>query len=192
MTIEKTAITAGESAAPPAKRRPGRPKGATQIDPADRELVPVDKDKLNPTGRKVLSLHLRGFRQKEIAAMLGLNEQHVSRICRERRYIEAFDTKLNLVDDEFLRLKPDAYRALANGLRSQEEAISLRAAEVYFKLTGQGGYGREGAGNGAGVSAEDIAQALLAAGGGTVKISAELHTEADRLEHSDRALPHLH
>ena len=90
---------------------------------------------------------------------------------REQRYLEAFDAKLDAVDDEFLRLKPDALRALANGLRSEDEAIGLRASEVWFKLAGQGGYGN-GA-NGARVSAEDIAQALLVAGGGTATITVQ-------------------
>src|SRR5262249_26357071 len=118
------------------------------------------------------SLYLRGFRQKEIAKMLGLCEQHVSKVCRERRFIEALDASLGEVDQEFLRLKPDAYRAMVNGLRSEDEAIALRASEIWFKLTGQGVYGN-GAGDRARVSAEDIAQALLAAGGGSVTITAE-------------------
>ena len=126
----------------------------------------------------MLSLHLRGCRTKEIAAILGLTEQHVSRISRERRYLEVFDAKLDAIDDEFLRLKPDALRALANGLVSQDEAIGVRAAEVWFKLTGQGGYGR-GEGADGRVTAEDIAQKLLAAGGGSVTISAELRAQAD-------------
>ena len=146
----------------------GRPK----LDPADREVIPRSRDKLNPTGRKVLSLHLRGLRTREIATALGLCEQHVAKVMRERRYLEALDAKLDLIDDEFLRLKPDALRALANGLRSEDQAIGLRASEIWFKLVEQGGYGN-GAGEGAKVTAEDIAQALLAAGGGTVTITAE-------------------
>src|SRR5262249_16184919 len=104
--------------------RMGRPK----LDPADREVIPRSKDKLNPTGRKVLSLHLRGLRTKEIATALGLCEQHVAKVMRERRYLEALDAKLDLIDDEFLRLKPDALRALANGLRSSDEPTALRAS----------------------------------------------------------------
>jgi len=119
----------------------------------------------------VLSLHLRGLRPKEIAAYLGLHDKHVSKIMHEHRYVEAFDAKLDTLDDEFLRLKPDALRALANGLRSEDEAIGLRASEVWFKLVGQGAYGDQD--GRARLSAEDIAAALLAAGGGTVTITAE-------------------
>jgi hypothetical protein len=158
-----------------------RPRGRPRLDPRDLEVIPRDESRLNPTGRKVLTLHLRGCRTREIAAILGLCEQHVSRIMRERRYLEAFDAKLSTVDDEFLRLKPDALRALANGLVSQDEAIGLRAAEMWFKLTGQGGYGR-GEGTDGRVTAEDIAQKLLAAGGGSVTISAELRAEAKEAE----------
>src|SRR6476646_200575 len=82
----------------PVKRRPGRPKGTTRVDPKDLEVIPRDSSRLNPTGRKVLSLHLRGCRTKEIAAILGLCEQHVSRVMRERRYLEAFDAKLSTGD----------------------------------------------------------------------------------------------
>jgi predicted transcriptional regulator len=141
----------------PLKRSRGRPR----VDPAAREVVPVDGTKLNGTGRKVLSLHLRGFTQKEIAKLLGRCEHHVSRICRERRYLEAFDAKLDTIDDEFLRLKPDALRALADSLHSREETVRLRASEIWFKLTGQGGYGN-GADDRARVTAEDIAQAIIA------------------------------
>ena len=154
------------------KRPLGRPKGTTRVDPRDREQIPRSPDRLNATGRKVLTLHLRGLRTREIAAHLGMNECHIARVMRERRYLEALDAKLDTVDDEFLRLKPDALRALANGLRSEDEAIGLRASEIWFKLTGQGAYGN-GDGDRVRVSAEDIAQALLAAGGGKVTITAE-------------------
>jgi hypothetical protein len=178
LAVNKAEEAAAEQ---PVKRRPGRPKGTRRVDPKDLEVIPRDTSRLNPTGRKVLSLHLRGCRTKEIAAILGLCEQPVSRVMRERRYLEAFDAKLSTVDDEFLRLKPDALRALANGLVSRDEAIGLRAAEMWFKLTGQGGYGR-GEGSNPSVTAEDIALALLEAGGGTVTISAELRTQADEAE----------
>jgi hypothetical protein len=152
-----------------AKRRAQKERWAKGL-PAGRPIL--DGTTLSPQGRKILSLYLRGFRLNEIAKIVGRTPDRVSKLCRKPAFLAALDACLGEMDQEFLRLKPDAYRAMVNGLRSGDEAIGLRASEQFFKLTGQGGYGN-GAGNGARVSAEDIAQALLAAGGGTVTITAE-------------------
>jgi hypothetical protein len=155
-----------------------------KVDPADLEWkhhgsLQHGGSTLPPKQRMILSLQLHGFRRKEIAERLGMHENSVSRVVHSKRYLDAFDARLDELDAEFLRLKPAALRALADGLNSRDEVIKLRAAEVWFKLTGQGGYGRDGSDAGPKATAEDIAQALLAAGGGTVTIRAEPHTQAE-------------
>jgi hypothetical protein len=120
-------------------------------------------DQLPPKTKLILHLQLQGYRQREISELLGIGETRVSIICRSKRYREVFDAKLDEVDDEFLRLKPKAFRALDNALCSRDEGLGLRAAETWFKAHGYRGFGPQS--NAAGVTinvmAEDVAIQLL-------------------------------
>jgi hypothetical protein len=62
-----------------------------------------------------------------------------------------------------------ADRARERALDSRDELLALRAAETHYKLRGKGGFGRGDETNpDTRVSAEDIAQALLAIGSGAM------------------------
>lgn len=129
----------------------------------DNGHVPLDKRQLPQRTKMVLHMQLRGFRQAEIAETLGLRPTHVSRICRSKRYLAAFDAKIDEVDGEFLRLKPKAIRALDSALCSRDEGLGLRAAETWFKAHGYRGFGPQGNASGVtiNVMAEDVAIQLL-------------------------------
>jgi hypothetical protein len=121
----------------------------------------------------VMSLELRGFRQKEIATVLEMSEHTVANIVHRQSYKDELRRKLADIDDEFLRMKPKAFRALDNGLCSADEGVGLRAADMWFKGMGFKGFGRETGDTAASrVTAEDIAMQLLARGGGSVTITA--------------------
>lgn len=139
------------------------------FDPHARQRQSTDR-----RSAMVMSLELRGFRQKEIAQVLEMSEATVANIVHRQTYKDALRAKLSDVDDEFLRMKPKAFRALDNGLCSSDEGVGLRAAEMWFKGMGYKGFGR-GADDGEGsrrVTAEDIATQLLSRGGGSVTITA--------------------
>ncbi len=105
--------------------------------------------------------------------MLEMSEATVANICHRQTYKDELRRRLDDVDDEFLRMKPKALRALDNGLCSTDEAIGLKAADMWFKGMGYRGFGKtEGGGEGSRVTAEDIAIQLLARGGGSVTITA--------------------
>src|SRR6266550_2130519 len=121
----------------------------------------------------VMSMELRGFRQKEIAKVLEMSEATVANITHRQTYKDELRRRLDDVDDEFLRMKPKALRALDNGLCSTDEGVGLRAADMWFKGMGYRGFGRDGgSGEGSRVTAEDIASQLLSSGGGSVTITA--------------------
>jgi hypothetical protein len=115
-------------------------------------------------------MELQGAKPTEIAAALGTNLQYVYNVRQKARYADAFNNKLDSLDDEVLRLKPKAIAALDNGLTDPDAALGLRASEVWFKLMGYKGYAREPVSESK-ATAEDIATRLLEAGGGTVTIS---------------------
>lgn len=137
----------------------------------------------------VMSLELRGFRQKEIAGVLEMSEATVANIVHRQSYKDELRRRLDDVDDEFLRMKPKALRALDNGLCSQDEGVGLRAAEMWFKGMGYRGFGR-GADDGEGsrVTAEDIATQLLTRGGGSVTITASAPASVEGGRRSDFVL----
>jgi hypothetical protein len=99
-----------------------------------------------------------------------MNCAAVYNIRQKARYAAAFNAKLDDIDDEFLRLKPKALRALDTGLESADETVGLKAADTWFKMMGYKGYARtpEPPSH---ATAEDIAASLLAAGGGSVTIA---------------------
>ena len=118
----------------------------------------------------ILSMELRGFRLKEIAETLSLTLATVCNVTQKPSYKEKLAAKLDQVDDEFLRMKPKALRALDNALCSTDEAIGLRGADTWFKAMGYKGFGRDSVADPR-VTAEDIAAQLLAAGGGSVTLT---------------------
>lgn len=114
---------------------------------------------LRTKARMVLSLELRGKTTGEIAAQLGMHANTVSAITRTDRYIAAREVLLGRMDAEFSAMKPDAFRALSQGLRSRDENTALRASETWMKAAGFGQYGKGNQSQG--LTAEDVARQLL-------------------------------
>jgi hypothetical protein len=129
------------------------------------EWVHRNYDEPNSTERMVLSLQLLGLGHKQIAERLGKHPKHIAKICRYRRYREAFEKKLAEIEEaavreNFLGLTPRVYQAVCDGLDSEDPNIALRAAELWFKVMGPEAFARGAVPPAA--SAEDVAAAMLA------------------------------
>jgi hypothetical protein len=150
MTPEVTAIALEEDGAAQRGRRRRQP-----------EWVHRSLDTLNSTERMVLSLQLLGMGHKQIAERLGRHPKHIAKLCRYRRYREAFEKKLAEIDEAaFHHLKPQVYQAVLAGLKSEDQSVQLRAAELWFKTMGPDAF-RRGAVQPA-PDATAVARALLA------------------------------
>jgi hypothetical protein len=115
---------------------------------------------LLPTkARAILALELRGLPKTQIAVRLHMKEDAVRRITRTDRYIAGRDAALDRMDAEFHAMKPAAFEAVWNGLKSRDENTGLRAAELWMKATGFMQHGKGEATQG--VTAEDVAKQML-------------------------------
>jgi hypothetical protein len=129
------------------------------------EWVHRNYDEPNGTERMVLSLQLLGLGHQQIAERLQRHPKHIAKICRYRRYREAFEQKLAEIDEAaareyFVGLKPAVVRAVEDGLHSEDPEIALRAAELWIKTAGAEAF-RRGAVQPA-PDATEVARALLA------------------------------
>jgi hypothetical protein len=148
--IEAKGTAAGKGGEPDRRHARRRP-----------EWVHRNYDEPNSTERMVLSLQLLGLGHRQIAERLGKHKKHIAKICRYRRYREAFNKKLAEIDEAaFHQLKPQVYQAVLDGLNSEDEGIQLRAAELWLKTMGPEAF-RRGAVQPP-PSAEDVATAILA------------------------------
>ena len=144
----------------------GEPDGYTRWRNGRRDPAWVHRNfaELNGTERMVLSLQLLGLKHQQIAERLHKHPKHIAKICRYRRYREAYERKLSEVDEaavreNFLGLKPQVLRAVEDGLNSDDPAIALRAAELWFKTMGPEAF-RRGAVQPM-PSAEEVAKVLF-------------------------------
>jgi hypothetical protein len=127
---------------------------------SEQELV----SRLDPRERQVLELLLKGYKQREIAAELELAEGTVHKIIQRPAFQNAWNHWRPSTEQE-LDYKAD--RARERALDSRDDVLALRAAETHYKLRGKGGFGRGDPGaDDDKVSAEDVAQAMVAMSGG--------------------------
>lgn len=152
-----------------------------------QQLTELDEDENQELLRKparfrrmVLSLEMRGFRLTEISKVLAVSYPTVVAATKTKQYRRMFASALDECDDEFTKLKPQAIRAVADGLADSDSAIALKAADMWFRGAGYRGFGKGGEA-GPRESAEDIARALFEAGGGKVTIEVERAQPALRL-----------
>jgi hypothetical protein len=110
--------------------------------------------------RTILTLQMRGHTQAQIAEMMHLSPQGVCVIIQRPEYKEMRERVLRELDDEFLAMKPLAFDAIEGGLRSSDENVALKAADMWFKGAGFGSYSKTPAVDST-VTAEDVVRNLL-------------------------------
>jgi hypothetical protein len=110
--------------------------------------------------RTILTLQMRGHTQAQIAGMMHLSPQGVCVIIQRPEYKQMRERVLRELDDEFLAMKPLAFDAIEGGLRSSDENVALKAADMWFKGAGFGSYSKTPAIDPT-VTAEDVVRNLL-------------------------------
>jgi Homeodomain-like domain len=148
-------VAVDQSVADRIARRGGRSKAP----PGTRAWVRRDYGKLTERERAVLILKLSGAKHREIAQKVRCHEKHVSRIVHLPRFQNAYERMHAEFGAMFLALGPQALRALENGLASEDNALALRAAEMWFDRLDRLRRDRNQA-----PSAEDTASQLLREG----------------------------
>lgn len=109
------------------------------------------------------SLELRGYDKKQIAEALGVSATTVSEVTCDPRYLAYREEHLAALDNDFVAMKPLAFAALSNGLRSADENTALRASEQWFKGASFGGFAKEPQ-QATTLTAEDVAKQILSGG----------------------------
>lgn len=125
----------------------------------------------------VYTLELRGLTSKQIAESLGISTGSVGKIIADARYIAYREQHLSALDQEFVAMKPLAFRALRGGLSSPDENTALRASEQWFKAANYGGFSKHER-PAVSTSAEDIARELLR-GGINVQVNTQVNLKTD-------------
>jgi len=92
---------------------------------------------LSPKHKKMLSLHLRGISNRDIATIMGMHEVRVSIILNDDLCKAWKARAVGFFDDEFNALYAPAIEAVRSGLTSENESIRLKAADKFFKGTGK-------------------------------------------------------
>jgi hypothetical protein len=98
----------------------------------------------------------------------------------DERYLEYREQHLATLDQEFVAMKPLAFRALRGGLQSPDENTALRASEQWFKAANYGGFSKHER-PAVSTSAEDIARELLR-GGINVQVNTQVNIPSDKNE----------
>ncbi len=130
----------------------------------------------------IYTLELRGLSQKQIAEALNMSPSGVGHITTDPRYIEYREQHLSSLDQEFVAMKPLAFRALRGGLSSPDENTALRASEQWFKAANYGGFSKHER-PAVTTSAEDIARSLL----NQVNIQVNVHAPGTTVTATDGA-----
>jgi hypothetical protein len=110
--------------------------------------------------RTILTLEMRGKSKTLIAEMMHISIQGVINIVQSPEYKAMREHVLREMDHEFLAMKPLAFDAIENGLKSSDENVSLKAADMWFKGAGFGSYSKTPAVDPS-VTAEDVVRNLL-------------------------------
>lgn len=117
-------------------------------------------DRIKTRWAAIYTLELRGLTYKQIADAIGMSPNSVANVVADPRYIKYREEHLAALDQEFVAMKPLAFRALRGGLSSPDENTALRASEQWFKAANYGGFSKHER-PAVSTSAEDIARSLL-------------------------------
>lgn len=118
------------------------------------------REEISTRWAMIYALEVRGLDKKDIAERLNLSYGAVIHATNDERYIAYREQHLQALDQDFVTMKPLAFDALRNGLRSQDENVALRASEQWFKAANFGGFSKHEAPAQA-ATATDVARALL-------------------------------
>jgi len=159
MTLEQLALSAQHIHA----EKPKANTDLTNALAAKKEMLAEGSKGVSTKWWSIMTMQMRGLTAIEIASRLGMTPQTVSNITRSQRYKDAYKGRLDGLDAELYALKPKAIQAFTNGLVSTNTDTALRAATEFFKITGQGTYGRQDTAPSGSVGAEALAKQLLLA-----------------------------
>jgi len=144
-----------------------------------QEMMLAERTKdLSVKWYSIMTMQMRGLNNDEIAQRVGMNAARVGNITRTERYRAAYKARLDGLDEDLYALKPKAIDALSRGLTSQNTDTALRAASEFFKVSGQGTYGKQADGPSGSVGAEALAKQLLLAAKAEVHVHVHSAGEA--------------
>lgn len=86
---------------------------------------------------KILAMHLAGYKQKDIAEQLGLGIVTVSRVLNSDRVLRLRQQILQTYELEFELQMPGVLELLRTKMDSEDEAVQLRAIDMYLKMFGK-------------------------------------------------------
>ena len=93
--------------------------------------------RLRPLHYKIISLHLAGVRNKDIAQQIGCTKATVVNIVHSRLGREAIEGALEKYYDEFQELAPKVVKVVNETLENEENPdLRLRAAGMWIKTSG--------------------------------------------------------
>jgi len=100
-------------------------------------LVPASISKLRPKHLEIVSLHLAGFKNKDIAKRLGCAGQTVVNVLQSEAARDVIVSAMERYYTDFMELAPSAVSALKDALRDDGNPdLRLRAAGMWFKGAG--------------------------------------------------------
>ena len=115
--------------------------------------------KLTPTHKKMIELHLRGYKIAEVCGILHAKYTTVQRVLTDPLTVEFINGFDDILNKEFNALRIKANDAVRGGLNSTDKRTQLIAARLFYDRKGElgGDKGKEGE-----MTAEDVVQLILA------------------------------
>ena len=93
--------------------------------------------RLRPLHYKIISMHLAGVRNKDIARQVGCTKATIVNIVQSRLGREAIEGALEMYYDEFHELAPKVVQVISDTLDNDENPdLRLRAANTWIKTSG--------------------------------------------------------
>ena len=93
--------------------------------------------RLRPLHFKMISMHLAGLKNKDIARQLGVTKATIVNIVHSRKGREVIDNALEKYYDEFQELAPQVVNVVKQTLGDDENPdLRLRAAGMWIKASG--------------------------------------------------------
>jgi len=135
-----------------ARMMEGLPTPSTQL-PAHK--LPFKR--LSSRHRAVISLHLQGVGNEEIAAQVGFSRAYISIILNNPRTEGILNDAYRLYDKELKALYPKSIGVLRKALDSEDSKVAMRAVELTLKANGK----LKDAIEGQAATAEDVVRRLI-------------------------------
>ena len=111
---------------------------------------------MNDMNKRIIMMHLEGYTYNEIALELSLPPHRVINVIRADNSQNIINQLYEFQDTEYKALYRLAVSAVRDCLQSENEAIRLRAADMYMKAHGKAGGGAQDR-----ETAEDIVSRMI-------------------------------